>query len=125
MYVTHKEGEPVEVYLQHPINQDEIIGSIAIKNKSLCCSSSYIRMWEKDNKKQNHFISSNGNEIWAASYVVGDIATSADIAATVLCLASKNEQHMETLSKNFNVDYLVYDDAFIPFGNLAYSTVTE
>ena len=40
MYMTSKCGEDVTVFLEHPIKHDEYIGTVNIKNKSFCSSSS-------------------------------------------------------------------------------------
>jgi thiamine biosynthesis lipoprotein len=124
MYVTEDHGMPIKLFLQHPLHPDEAIGYIEIKNKSFCNSSSYVRMWEKDGVKQNHFVTDKENEIWAASYVVGDTAVSADIAATILCIASNDEQKLSQYGKAFGVSYLVYDKDFKVQGNLMYTPLS-
>jgi thiamine biosynthesis lipoprotein len=123
MYVTENNGEPIKLFLQHPINHDEVIGSIEIKNSAFCSSSSYVRMWQKDGVKHNHFVSHDKKEIWAASYVVGEKATVADVVATVLCIASDNEEKLKQYGKVFGVSYLVYDKDFKPFGDLKYTSL--
>lgn len=120
IYVTHERGKPVELFLKHPTQPDEVVGSVTIMNKAFCSSSSYVRMWEKGGKKHNHFITHDDKEVWAASYVVGGAATTTDIAATVLCLASDDKEKMKAVADRFGVSYLVYDSMFQPFGNLEY-----
>lgn len=125
MYVTHNNGEPIEIVMQHPTNKDEAVGTLLLKDKAFCCSSSYVRMWEKDGEKKNHFVTQDKKEVWAASYVVGETATSADVAATVLCIASDDEEVMKTVAHKFDVTYLVYDKDFNSHGNLVFTNLAS
>jgi thiamine biosynthesis lipoprotein len=125
LYATHHGGLPVEIYLQHPTYRDEVVGKVALKNKAFCSSSSYVRTWEKGGVKKNHFVTKAGRDVWAASYVVGDSTTDADIAATVLCITSDDEEKSKDVAKAFSVDYLVYDKDFHSHGDLEYTDLTH
>lgn len=125
IYVTHNNDSPVEVYLKHPIQPDEVVGKVLLKNKAFCSSSSYLRTWEKDGVKRNHFVTPEGGDVWAASYVVGSTATDADIAATVLCITSSDEIKSRNIAEAFSVNYLVYDIDFHSHGNLVYTDLTQ
>jgi thiamine biosynthesis lipoprotein len=118
MYMTHNSDQPIEVFLQNPIQRDILLGSLYLKNQAFCASSSYVRAWEKDGIRKNHFITSGGREVWAASFTVGNTATIADIAATVLCITSADKEKTKKFANAFEVDYLVYDDTGAPYGAL-------
>lgn len=118
IYVTHQNNQPVELLLQHPLKQTESIGNVLLKNQALCCSSSYVRMWEHDGIQKNHFVTKDNKEVWAASFVVGASATIADMAATVLCITSKDQILSKRIAEEFGVTYLVYDESFNAFGDL-------
>lgn len=109
MYVSSNHEESVELYLEHPIEAGEYIYKIKIKNQSLCVSSSFKRAWQNAGAEVNHFITKEGEAVWAAAYIVGPSATLSDVAATVACISSDNT---ESLSKNMEalgVQYLVID----------------
>lgn len=118
IYVTHNEGKPVELLLQHPIERDTSIGSILLKNQAFCSSSSYVRSWNHNGEQKNHFITPSGEEVWAASFVTGESTTMADIMATVLCVASHDQLLSYEIAERAGVKYLVYDEAFICSGTL-------
>ena len=105
IFVTSNHGLPIELYLEHPINQGEYIGTINVKDKAFCSSSSFKRRWKKDGKEVNHFIADK--EVWAASYVLSDTATIADMYATVFCIESNNKQELDRLAQTTEVDYTV------------------
>lgn len=105
IYVTSNHGMPIGLHLEHPFNQGESIGMLSVTNKAFCSSSSFKRRWKKDGEDVNHFIADK--EVWAASYVLGDIATTTDMCATVYCIESDNKEAMDTLSQITATDYMV------------------
>lgn len=112
IYLTSDNDKEVELYLQHPVEENKFIGSIKIKDRAFCCSSSFKRSWIQNGVEQNHFISDR--PVIAASYVVGDNATEADVYATVLCILSDDKEKLERIMKNKNIknkklEYLVFD----------------
>jgi FAD:protein FMN transferase len=118
IYVTHKGGEPVELFLQHPLQKDKVLGSVLVKNRAFCSSSSYVRAWKHDGIDRNHFVTKSGKEVWAASFVIGDTATTADIAATILCITSQDKEMVGSVAHRFDVEYLVCNEQQEFFGNL-------
>jgi FAD:protein FMN transferase len=118
IYVTHKDGEAIELFLQHPLQRDVVIGSVSVKNNAFCSSSSYVRAWKHHGVDRNHFVTKHGKEVWAASFVVGTTATSADMAATVLCIASHDKKFVDIVAHRFGVDYLVLNEQQELFGTL-------
>ncbi len=108
IYVTSNYGEDIQFFLEHPINEGEYIYKIKIKNKAFCVSSSFKRMWNKEGKEVNHFISEG--EVWATSYVVADRTVIADVFATVSCILSSDDTKLKNIYKNFDVEYLVINE---------------
>jgi thiamine biosynthesis lipoprotein len=109
IYVTSNKESPVTIFLEHPKNNNEYLGKIALKNQAFCSSSSYKRKWLNNGKEVNHFIAEK--EIWAASYVICDTTTKADIYATVFCILAHDKTKIDTLSLRNNLEYVVIDDA--------------
>lgn len=108
IYASSDHGNNVELYLEHPTNEEEYIGKILVKDASFCCSSSFKRRWQKDGKIVNHFIAPV--DIWSASYVLGPDATTTDMYATVFCILAKEEATIEAFSMMSHLEYLVIKD---------------
>lgn len=103
IYVTSNNEEPIEIFLQNPLNPDLVIGSVKLKNNSLCASSPLKRRWvgNKTNKEYSHIIDLKDENKFNSSFVVGQNATISDTLATCLCIS-------EDCLDNFNeVSYLV------------------
>lgn len=108
IYVTSNHGDPVELFLEHPIHEGEYIYEIHLKNKAFCASSSFKRRWNKDGKEVNHFIAEK--EVWSASYVIGDDTTTTDMYATVFCILADEKTLVEKLSATTHLEYIVICD---------------
>ena len=100
IYLTSDNQEPIELYMEHPLEQGNYIYKIKLKDKAFCTSSSFKRSWEYKDKLYNHFVDSRksinknvslleSEMIWAAAYVIGDNATVADVYATIACIDSE------------------------------------
>lgn len=114
MYMTSDNGQPITVYMQHPLNDGEYIDIIQLKDKAFCASSSFKRVWTKHDKdaagdKVNHFITSDGSEVWAASYIIADDTVTADVAATVACILSVDANKLVSVMNRMKVEYFVID----------------
>ena len=137
MYMTSDHEMPIDIYMQHPVNDDEYIYKISLKDQGFAASSSFKRKWIKsDNDKPNddrsgdivnHFISPLGDEVWAASYVIATNAMAADVYATVLCIDPdlaliKSKGYSNTIEyfiikddeiyKSYGFDSFIKDDSF-------------
>jgi FAD:protein FMN transferase len=122
IYVSSDIGKPVELYLQHPIDPDLAIGKLALKDSSLCVSSSFKRTWEQGGVERNHFVDTKKNRlVVAASYVVAKSALSADVAATVLCLLANNQNRIQKIAVDMKLEYLVINES----GNTQHSGLFE
>jgi thiamine biosynthesis lipoprotein len=108
IYVTSDREKEIQLFLEHPVHDGEYINAIAIKNKAFCSSSSFKRRWNKDGKEVNHFIASD--EVWAASYCIGETATITDMYATVFCIIANKKDTLEKIAISQHIDYCVIGD---------------
>lgn len=103
--VTSDNENPVEIHLQDPFNDSEFIGSVFLKNQSLCASSPFKRFWvgDKTNRNHSHIIDPKNNNMMNSSFVVGSMAVLCDTLATSLCMDENCLNHFNEVS------YLVLD----------------
>lgn len=109
IYVTSDNGNDFVLFLEYPGDVNKYLGSVKIQNKSLCVSSSFKRTWSQKGEIKNHFINPlDTNElITAASYVIADTATEADVLATICCIKSRDEDYIKQMNQFFKFDYLI------------------
>ena len=105
IYATTDNGKPLTVYLEDPINLGTYLGSIDLKNNSMCASSPYKRSWVKDKNTFSHIISPNSNQEIFSSFVVSDSVVLSDCLATCLCIDPNILQNHNNLVES----YLVID----------------
>jgi thiamine biosynthesis lipoprotein len=88
IFITSDNENPVEIHLQDPFNSSEFIGSVFLKNQSLCGSSPFKRFWVGDKSGQNysHIIDPLNKNKMNSSFVVGRDAVTCDTIATALCI---------------------------------------
>ena len=111
LYATSDNGQPIKVLLEHPTDQSLAIGEVELFNQSLCVSSSFKRVWQKDGQTANHFISGSDKEIQTASYVVGSGATSTDVLATILCLLGTDSVAVSEILAKYGSSGLVLNES--------------
>lgn len=87
IYVTSDKGDPVQIYLQDPINRDVAAGAIYAKDQGFAASSPYLRSWSSNGKLFTHLVSKNGQEPKGV-FVLASTAVWADIWATTLAVDS-------------------------------------
>jgi FAD:protein FMN transferase len=100
-------------YLEHPINPDECIGFIDIKNQALACSSYNRRQFSL---KDNHLIDPIKNESsknYLAVFTQASTALEADIAATTICVCPA--ELLPSLRERLQIEYLLIlpDETYI------------
>lgn len=111
MYGTSDEkGSPIRVYLEHPVSKEEVLGFIHIKNQGFAASSSFKRLWLKNGKEVNHFISGS-DEVWGAIFTVADSCLVADSLATALLL-TKDVETRKSLESQYNLTYFLIVNDF-------------
>ena len=126
--MTSDNEKPIEMYMQHPINRDEYIDTLHLKDKAFCASSSFVRILPPPPTPpsrgggqahlRNHFITPDGSEVWAASYIVGDDAATADVAATIACILSNQKEKLEQVMNRLSVQYYVINERGERLGNM-------
>jgi thiamine biosynthesis lipoprotein len=107
IYATSDNGKEIEIFLENPINEQEFLGSVFIKNQSFCASSSFKRSWIKNQKQENHFINNSNSPIVAASFVVSETATTTDVLATLFCILAEDESKIKSLQEIYKAEYLI------------------
>lgn len=115
LYVTSDHEEPLELYLQNPIDTNKALTSITLKNEALCASSPYKRRWKDKRTGQiySHILASQqGNEIkqLQASFVVTSKSVTADALATAISIDS-SPQFIKKLQTELDFKHLFYSEA--------------
>lgn len=106
IYASTVFGDPFEIYLEDPINQNTYFGKILLKNSGLGVSSPYRRVWSNRDAKHHHIVSSNLQSKFYSSYVISENILSSDIFATCLCINPYILKNNNNLVKS----YLVVDE---------------
>ncbi len=86
IYATSRDGEAVQVFLEHPIEEGSFLGSISLFHQGFAASSSFKRRWQKEGSEVNHFIARD-EEVWGAVFTVAASTVLADVYAKVLLLS--------------------------------------
>lgn len=117
MYATSKNGEPIEIYLEHPTEPGKYIQKTTLINKGFAASSPFKRIWNTENKTYSHIIT-NANVPQVASFVKADTARDADAFATTALLLQEHELAKLAEVESFSVA------RFDPATNLFWQTKT-
>jgi thiamine biosynthesis lipoprotein len=99
-------GEEIKVGLEHPEDKQSVIGTILLKDKSLCGSSGNRRKWADVHHIVNPNTGVSPKNILSV-WVVAESTILADILTTCLFFVSA-----ESLKKDFNFDYLILKDDY-------------
>lgn len=85
IYVTHQDNNPVDIYLEDPINPKKLTGKIQLKNSAFAGSSPHKRAWSvsADGAEQQHHIVSM-QSVKDVIYLTAPTAVDADAFATTL-----------------------------------------
>lgn len=103
--MVRKGNGSVEIGLEHPVNQDEVIGVIELTSGSLCASSGSRRRWAGLHHIMNP-ITAKPVETIIATWVMADTALVADGLASALFFVDP-----EILREHFSFEYcLLYQD---------------
>ena len=105
-----KSDVPVELALEHPLDDSLKIGTTRINHGALAVSSSVKRSWKQGMKKHHHLIDPRRGESSdspiIATYVRADTALIADTMATILLIAPElrdsltNQYNLQTILLN-------------------------
>lgn len=99
-------GEPFEIFIEDPVNQNTYIGKILLENSGLGVSSPYKRVWVGKSGEQHHLISNNLKSKIYSSFVVSESILASDVFATCLCI----DPYILKNNKNLVESYLVLDE---------------
>lgn len=103
MYATSDNGESITIYLEHPIQANEYIGTTTILNQGFAASSPHKRRWVVNNKKYHHIVGKDKDaelEIDGV-FTKSDNACDADASATTALLL--NTEAISDFAKNNNL----------------------
>jgi thiamine biosynthesis lipoprotein len=111
MYYSLSDLPTADVGLEHPTNDDEVVGIARIKNRSICGSAGNRRKWANFNHILNPKTLSSPLNLQAV-WVVADHAILADGLSTALCFKSAI-----ALQKHYDFEYAAIKEN----GSLTYS----
>lgn len=103
IYATSNFSEPIDIYLEDPLNKNLYLGFVKLKDESLCSSSSFKRSWEINSKKYNHFVSYKNIKDYFSSFVISKNSVDADTLATCFCIEPSSLQNINNLVKSYLV----------------------
>ena len=87
IYASSKHGEPVEIYLEHPLQAQTYVQKAPLLHQGFAASSPFKRQWKSQTGAiQNHIVQQNNGAF--ATFVKADSACVADVFATVSLVAS-------------------------------------
>jgi FAD:protein FMN transferase len=120
MFGTHNHGEPITIYLEHPIEANHILGTVSLHQQGFAASSPHKRRWT--HKKQtyhhiiNHLNSDDKVTIADASFVLAPTATIADAWATISLMTATIPAHIPISLALYHQETqsCIYDPSF-PF----------
>jgi thiamine biosynthesis lipoprotein len=103
MYATHQNDEPVEIYLEDPLQPGTIVGTTYLRDQAFAASSPHKRRWpdsrpEASGADQYHIVSST--KVKDVIYLIAPNATDADAFAKTLLQLSEVEAR-EVAKENY------------------------
>ena len=101
MYGTTEHGEPITIYLEHPIEPNTYLGTTTIMNQGFAASSSHKRRWQTMHGETSHIVSDT--KAVDASFVIADDTVTADMFATTALLLPE-----EDFAKLAQDEYIAY-----------------
>jgi thiamine biosynthesis lipoprotein len=102
---------PIELALEHPLQEGMSVGTISLISGSLACSAPSKRSWKNDGQSHHHIISPKTGSSFtsaAGSFVTAPTALDADCAATCFLLA--DAESYKQLSQEFTAEYLLINN---------------
>lgn len=97
IYATEQNGQPIKIYLEHPIEKDTYLATVLIHHQGFASSSPHKRKWTQNGTNHTHIVGhKDGRD---ASFVIAPTAVVADMIATTVLLASYEEQ--QTINETY------------------------
>lgn len=109
-HCTPKREDHITVGLEHPYNDQQVIGTVTLHNQSLCGSAGNRRAWGSFHHIIDPHTLASPKHI-ASAWVIADSTLLADALATCLFLVEPTQ-----LQKHFNFDYIrVFADQSVEY----------
>jgi FAD:protein FMN transferase len=112
MYATSNQGEPIEIYLQHPTDHNIAVATTTLLNQGFAASSTHKRRWKHGDLTYSHIIQTEDGSASLANhgvYVKAPKSALADAWATTLLL-SLPEDHLAILERD-HISVAIYHQA--------------
>jgi FAD:protein FMN transferase len=90
MYGTSKQGEPIEIYLEHPTEAGKLIEKTTLFKQGFAASSPFKRVWHSSSRTYSHIVTDAGVS-QVATYVKAETARDADAFATTALLLPETD----------------------------------
>lgn len=103
MYATSNHGEPLNIYLEHPLLEKQIITQTTLLNQGFAASSPYKRQWKSAGATYSHIVAPA--VITRASFIKHDSAGDADAFATTALLTKQKEMEQLSGVEHFGLAY--------------------
>lgn len=110
IYFTSKEGETKKFALESPFGENEMIGTINIRNAAIACSSPVRRTWLDTENRRNlhHLIDANSGENnpdIASVFTYGENSLQTDIGSTAIFISEPSL--VKSIAEKLNINFLV------------------
>lgn len=123
MFGTSKFEQPIEVFLEHPLQPQHFIGKTNILNQGFAASSPFKRFWETEEGTFSHIIT-NEKIPQLASFIKATTARDADAFATTALLITENQLQQLVQNEFFSVSrFNPADNTLWQTGNFSISLI--
>ena len=101
MYATSNQGEPIEIYLEHPIEPGRHISTTTLKDQGFAASASHKRRWPAaDGSDVTHIVGEHSDDGY---FIKAARAVDADAFATTFLLIEPKEQEQLAQQENLAI----------------------
>lgn len=112
MYATSDHGQPITIYLEHPLDTKKIIKTTTLKNQGFAASSPHKRRWRVSNQTFSHIINPDQpDQVADGSFIKSSTsALEADVFATIALIAPLSDFKLFAQNRHFRWA-LLFDNA--------------
>lgn len=112
MYATSDHGQPIEIYLEHPLQPNQSIKTTTLKNQGFAASSPHKRRWKIKDQTFSHIINpAKPNQVADGSFIKSSTsALEADVFATIALIAPLSDFKLFAQNRHFSWA-LLFDNA--------------
>jgi len=101
MFATHKDGEPIQIHLEHPTKPGSMIATTTLLNQGFAASSPHKRVWNNDAGTHTHIIATTLTT--DATFIKAAKAADADAIATATLQMSRSQIEQLAKSEDFAI----------------------